>query len=141
MQDIAELISQEGVARVVHAFYSRVRQHPRLQQPFARVHDWPEHEAILSHFWWVSLGGQRYLDYPYAVGRKHMEAGFSPELLQDWLALFRDTIKAELPEDLAAGWIKRAELIGESLIHMHGVQTRGGMINPNLFRPAKSLGS
>lgn len=141
MQDIAELIGKEGVARVVQAFYARVRQHPTLQEPFARVHDWPEHEAILTHFWWVSLGGQRYLDYPYAVARKHMAAGFTPELLVDWLALFRDTVSAELPAEQAAGWIKRAELIGESLVHMHGVQSRGGLIDPRLFKPAKSLGS
>lgn len=136
MQDIAELIGRERVARVVHVFYSRIRQHPTLSIPFARVHDWPEHEAILVHFWWVSLGGQRYLDYPYAVARKHLAAGFTPALLLEWLALFREVLQAELPEELAAGWIKRAELIGESLTHMHAVQTRGGHIDPRLFRPA-----
>jgi hemoglobin len=136
MQDIAELIGRERVTRVVQIFYDRIRQHPTLSAPFARVHDWPEHEAILTHFWWVSLGGERYLDYSYAVARKHLDAGFSPELLEEWLALFRSVLQSELPEALAAGWIKRAELIGESLTHMHAVQTRGASPNPKLFRPA-----
>ncbi len=136
MKDIAELIGRERVARVVQVFYARIRQHPTLATPFARVHDWIQHEAILSHFWWVSLGGERYLDYSYTVARKHLEAGFTPELLVEWLALFREVLQAELPEELADGWFKRAELIGESLTHMHGVQTRGGVINPRLFRPA-----
>lgn len=81
-------------------------------------------------------GGERYLDYPYAVARKHLAAGFTPALLVEWLALFREVLQEELPEALAAGWIKRAELIGESLIHMHAVQTRGAPLNPKLFRPA-----
>lgn len=136
MKDIAELIGRERVAHVVQVFYGRIRLHPTLSTPFARVHDWPEHEAILAHFWWVSLGGERYMDYPYAVARKHLAAGFTPELLVEWLALFRAVLQAELPEELATGWIKRAELIGESLTHMHAVQTRGASINPKLFRPA-----
>lgn len=136
MQDIAELIGRERVAHVVQVFYGRIRQHPTLSKPFASVHDWPGHEAVLAHFWWVSLGGERYLDYSYAVARKHLDAGFTPALLAEWLALFREVLQAELPEELAVGWIKRAELIGESLTHMHAVQTRGAPINPRLFRPA-----
>jgi hemoglobin len=136
MQDIADDIGRERVARVVDVFYERIQTHPILQGPFAGVHDWPSHKEILTHFWWVTLGGKRYLNYPYAVARKHNEAGFTPELLVDWLALFREVVNAELPPELADGWIKRAEVIGQSLNHMHSIATQGGMAPRSLGHPA-----
>jgi hemoglobin len=136
MQDIAEDIGRERVARVVDVFYERIQTHPSLKKPFAVVHDWPAHKAILTHFWWVSLGGKRYLDYSYAVARKHHESGFTPELLVDWLALFRDVIMSELPPELAAGWMTRAEVIGQSLTHMHSIATHGGIARRPLGHPA-----
>lgn len=138
MQDIADDIGQERIHRVVDRFYDRIQQHPLLSQPFARVDDWPEHKAILTHFWWVTLGGKRYLNHPYAVARKHEEAGFTPALLQEWLTLFRATVQEEVPATLAAGWIERAERIGESLTYMHESAQRGhaGASNPSLFKPA-----
>ncbi len=119
MQNIAQDIGRERVARVVERFYAQVRQHPRLQAPFARVTDWPHHLEVLTHFWWVSLGGERYLQYPYAVARKHGEAGFTPELLADWLGLFQRTLEAELPPELTGPWLERAQRIGQSLTYMH----------------------
>jgi len=122
MQDIAHLIGQERGADVVDQFYERVRQHPTLQVPFALVEDWPEHKAILTHFWWNTLGGERYMDYRYAVASKHMAAGFTPELLADWLTLFKQTLSDVLPPELAEPWLERARLIGQSLTMMHEFQ-------------------
>ncbi len=138
MQDIADAIGRERVTRVVDIFYDRIQQHPTLATPFQRVHDWPAHKAILTHFWWVTLGGKRYMDYPYMVARKHEEAGFTPALLQEWLTLFRTTVQEEIPATLAAGWMERAERIGESLTYMHESARRGhpGASNPSLFKPA-----
>lgn len=136
MQDIAEDIGRERVARVVDVFYERIQMHPVLQAPFAGVHDWPAHKEILTHFWWVTLGGKRYMDYSYAVARKHNDAGFTPALLVDWLGLFRDVVNAELPAELAGGWIRRAEVIGQSLTYMHEVAQRGAPAATALYRPA-----
>lgn len=136
MQDIADAIGRERVALVVDRFYDRIRQHPSLQYPFASVHDWPAHKEILTHFWWVTLGGKRYLDYSYRVAVKHAEAGFTPALLADWLALFHEIIQAEIPADLAAGWLERAERIGQSLTYMHEVAQRRQPLRPALFKPA-----
>jgi hemoglobin len=119
MRDIAHDIGRDRVAEVVAAFYSQVRQHPTLSVPFARVQDWPHHLEILTHFWWVTLGGERYLDYSYQVPSKHAEAGFTPELLLDWLALFRQTLEAHLPIAQADAWFARAEKIGTSLKMLH----------------------
>ncbi|MBB5017496.1 hemoglobin [Chitinivorax tropicus] len=119
MQDIAQLIGKEQVAKVVSQFYQAIRQHETLKEPFLIVADWPHHEEILTHFWWVTLGGERYLDYTYQVAPKHMQAGFTPALLVDWLALFEQTISQCLPADLATPWLERAHRIGKSLVLLH----------------------
>lgn len=119
MRDIAQDIGHERVADVVDRFYAKVRIHPTLAQPFARVQDWHAHLEHLTHFWWVTLGGQRYLNYSYNVPQRHAETGFTPELLVDWLALFRTTLHEVLPDELAEPWMARAERIGESLRLMH----------------------
>lgn len=130
MQDIAHLIGRDKVAEVVDRFYDRVQQHPTLKIPFQIVKDWPHHKELITHFWWVSLGGERYLKYRYEVAIKHMEAGFTPDLLVDWLALFQDTVREVLEPELADPWIKRAELIGQSLTMLHHFHTGARQRHP-----------
>src|SRR5688572_26728857 len=112
MKDIATQIGLEKVSAVVSDFYDRVQQHPRLAEPFEMVTDWPEHKAHLTHFWWVTLGGARYRNKPYNVAEKHALAGFTPALLRDWLALFRETLTEHLSAELCEQWNARAEHIG-----------------------------
>ena len=129
MQDIAQEIGVAKVRQVVSDFYDEVQRHPALGKPFAVVDDWAEHKAHLAHFWWVTLGGRPYRDKPYRVADKHAAAGFTPELLVDWLALFRETLAKHLPRDLAEQWYARAANIGRSLNLMHefrnGPRVRG----------------
>lgn len=124
MQDIAQTIGLDTVAAVVSDFYDQVQQHGTLKVPFGTVHDWPEHKAHLTHFWWVTLGGQPYRDKPYQVAHKHALAGFTPELLVDWLALFRQTLERHLTPELADQWYARAANIGRSLVYMHEFRQR-----------------
>jgi hemoglobin len=119
MHDIADILGREMVASVVSDFYDQVQRHTTLAVPFARVHDWGEHKTHLTHFWWVTLGGKPYRDKPYRVAEKHAAAGFTPELLVDWLALFRSTLTRHLPPELAEQWYARAQRIGRSLTLMH----------------------
>lgn len=119
MRNIASEIGLEAVRTVVHDFYARVRAHAALAVPFGKVADWPAHHEQLTHFWWVTLGGQRYLDYRYDVASRHAEAGFTPALLGDWLTLFRATLHDHIAAELAEGWLQRAERIAESLRLMH----------------------
>ena len=119
MTSLAEQIGQDTVRRIVHDFYQRVRAHEALSVPFSRVTDWPQHLEILTHFWWVTLGGSRYLTHPYAVAERHEEAGFTPALLVDWLALFTETVNTALPAEQANPWLERAQRIGTSLRMMH----------------------
>lgn len=119
MDDIAHRIGLEKIEGIVSDFYDRVQRHETLAVPFRIVHDWAEHKAHLSHFWWVSLGGRAYREQSYRVAEKHAAAGFTPELLVDWLDLFRDTLARHLPPDLAEHWYARAARIGQSLQLMH----------------------
>jgi hemoglobin len=122
MKDAAQQVGLERVGQVVANFYAAVREHPTLKTPFERVTDWRQHECILTHFWWVTLGGERYLEYRYRVAERHMAAGFTPALLEDWHGLFARTVKASLPPELAEAWLERARNIGASLVMMHAWQ-------------------
>ena len=115
MRDISQAIGQTKIAQVVDVFYERAALHPQLKAPFALVQDWATHKQQLTHFWWLTLGGERYLDYQYQVRRKHEFAGFTPELLVPWLNLFRATVRESVDKDLGDEWIARAERIGKSL--------------------------
>jgi hemoglobin len=119
MIDVAQTIGIGRVAEVVSDFYDEVQRHPTLRVPFGIVDDWTEHKAHLAHFWWVTLGGKPYRAKPYQVAHKHAMAGFTPELLVDWLALFRQTLEKHLPPELAEQWYARAANIGRSLVYMH----------------------
>ena len=122
MKELAKAIGHEHIKNVVEAFYSAVRKHPTLSWPFTRVTNWPEHLSHLSHFWWVTLGGKRYLDHRYNVPERHAAAGFTPELLNEWLDLFRQTVRSQLNAELAEAWLIHAERIGESLRSMHELE-------------------
>jgi hemoglobin len=119
MQDISHRLGLDTVTRVVSDFYDEVQRHSRLSVPFGIVHDWAEHKQHLAHFWWVTLGGKPYRTEPYRVADKHAAAGFTPALLVDWLALFREVLDRHLSEDLADQWYARAANIGRSLEYMH----------------------
>jgi hemoglobin len=119
LRTTAAAIGLDAVRGVVDDFYNRVQRHPALAVPFSIVDDWDEHKAHLTHFWWVALGGAPYRTKPYNVAVKHMEAGFTPELLIDWLALFRQVLSEHLAPEPAAQWFERAQNIGRSLNMMH----------------------
>lgn len=110
-----EAIGREAIARVVDDFYDRIQRHPTLAEPFQRVQDWPEHKARLTHFWWISLGGERYRDDQYRVAPAHLPLGITDELVDDWLALFRETLSRHLEPELAEAWYARAAHMGRSI--------------------------
>lgn len=125
-------LTQAQIAAVVDAFYDRVQADPSLSVPFAVVKDWPKHKAIISHFWWMTLGGERYMDYAYNVAPKHREVGFTPDLLDaNWLPLFEQTMRELLPTELADIWMAQAKRIGGSLkLHFEFAQRRDESKSP-----------
>lgn len=131
LRDTNQAIGLNTIAAVVDDFYDRIQRHPTLAEPFTRVDDWPEHKERLTHFWWVSLGGNRYRDYQYRVGPIHMSVGVTDALVDDWLALLRATLDDHLEPELADAWYSRAQHMGRSIRML-------GSFNPN--DPTASLG-
>ncbi len=108
-------ITRPEIARVVAAFYARIRQHPGLGPVFAaHVSDWPPHEAKITDFWANAILYERSYDgNPLQV---HRAAGnVHPGMFDSWLALFDMTLREELRPDQAAAWSALAHKIGRSL--------------------------
>lgn len=103
------------MVQVVDVFYDRIQQHPTLAEPFRVVSDWSEHKAKLTHFWWVSLGGQAYADYQYSVISRHVSVGVTDQLVDDWLTLFDVTMREIISDELADAWMHRARHMGKSI--------------------------
>lgn len=85
------LCSEDEVARLVHAFYARVRADALLGPVFAaHVHDWPAHLAQLVDFWSAMLRGTRRF-HGTPVQRHNALPGLDAAMFERWLALFRLT--------------------------------------------------
>ncbi|WP_372885448.1 group III truncated hemoglobin [Shimia sp.] len=108
-------VSRPEIARVVAAFYARIRRHPGLGPVFAaHVRDWPAHEARITDFWANAILFEGCYDgNPLRV---HRAAGnVHPGMFEGWLALFEQTLRDELSAEQAAAWSALAHRIGRSL--------------------------
>jgi hemoglobin len=85
------LCSEAEVTRLVHDFYARVRQEPRLGPVFgARVQDWDSHLGQLVDFWSAMLRGtRRFSGNPMSTHMAMPE--LDGDLFERWLRLFRLT--------------------------------------------------
>lgn len=116
MRVTAERIGLQTIRTVVHDFYANVRRDPVLGQRFeAAIQDWPAHEAKLTHFWWVALGGPVYAPYRYQVIDAHLSIDVEDHEIEHWLGLFADTMRAQLPAPETEEWLGRAQAMGRSL--------------------------
>lgn len=108
-------ISAEDINRVVEKFYIRVRAHAELGPVFALYvadGDWPAHEAKIARFWRNAILREKsYSGNPMRVhvSRPEIEEGHFPQ----WLGLFHEVLKAELPSRTALQWAHLAERIGK----------------------------
>jgi len=85
------LCSEDEVTRLVHTFYARVREEPRLGPVFAEhVRDWPAHLAQLVDFWSALLRGTRRFQGSPMSSHMAIDA-MDRDLFDRWLALFRMT--------------------------------------------------
>ncbi|MEZ5566045.1 MAG: group III truncated hemoglobin [Gammaproteobacteria bacterium] len=86
-----EICSEADITELVHDFYARIQQDPRLGPIFARhISDWPHHLAKMVDFWSSTLRGtRRYRGTPIPA---HVALpGLTEELFQDWLLIFHET--------------------------------------------------
>ena len=115
----AEIAAQTGIteamiARLVHAFYDKVRTDEVLGPVFAaRITDWEPHLAQMCEFWSsVALMTGRYHGTPMI---KHMPLPVDAGHFDRWLALFEQTAREVCPPEATAHFLERARRIAASL--------------------------
>ncbi|VCU69659.1 Group 3 truncated hemoglobin ctb [Pigmentiphaga humi] len=92
----SDLCTEDEVARLVSAFYAKVRRDERLGPIFnSHIDDWDAHLAKLTDFWSSMLRGtRRYAGTPMSVHVALPE--LKETLFARWLELFDQTL-AEQP--------------------------------------------
>jgi hemoglobin len=111
-----EIVSEEGIRRLVDAFYVKVRSDPELGPIFARAipGDWQPHLNKMYAFWSsVMLTSGRYKGNP--VARHLAVEGIELELFARWLALFDETCGELFDNRIREEFRAKAERIAESL--------------------------
>jgi hemoglobin len=109
-------VSEEGIRRLVDAFYGKVRADPLLAPIFERAipGDWEPHLSTMRDFWSsVMLSTGRYKGNPVAVHKRL--AGMERELFVRWLKLFGETCGELFTDDVAESLRIKATRIAESL--------------------------
>lgn len=112
-------VTEAEIARLVDAFYRRVRADPILAPVFhaalgTEAVAWEVHAERLGRFWssLMRRSGTYHGD-PYGA---HLRLpGLTPAMFDRWLALFGETCAAELPPGLAAAFMERAARVARSL--------------------------
>ena len=122
-------IDEAMIARLVDAFYERVRADPLLGPVFAdRISDWESHLQQMRLFWSsVALMSGVYHGRPMP---KHLPLPVDARHFDRWLELFEATAAEVCPPRAAAHFVERARRIAESLelgiAGAHGVLLRKG---------------
>ena len=111
-----DVISEQGICRLVDAFYAKIRVDPELGPIFARAipGDWQPHLDKMYAFWSsVMLTSGRYKGNPVA---KHLAVeGIELKLFERWLALFDETCRELFDDRLSDEFSAKAVRIAESL--------------------------
>jgi hemoglobin len=109
-------ITEDDIARLVPAFYARIREDAVLGLIFdGAIEDWPHHLEKLKAFWSsVMLTSGRYKGQPMVAHVRH-EQHMTPENFGRWLMLWKQTTDELLAPELAAAFQDRADRIAESL--------------------------
>lgn len=107
-------IDEAMIARLVDAFYDRVRADPLLGPVFgARIADWGPHLEQMRLFWSsVALMSGAYHGRPMP---KHLPLPVDAAHFDRWLELFEATARELCPAAAADHFIERARRIAESL--------------------------
>ncbi|MGG5887641.1 group III truncated hemoglobin [Falsiroseomonas sp. HC035] len=112
-------ITEADIARLVDRFYARVRHDPALGPVFHAAigkdaGDWSAHLEKLRRFWSaVMLRSGAYHGDPFTA---HLRLpGLTPDLFEQWLALFDATCRDSFPPETALAFSERAHRIARSL--------------------------
>jgi hemoglobin len=111
-------VTEDSIAEVVDTFYGRIRDDQLLGPIFADAigTDWGPHLDKMKTFWSsVLLASRAYKGNPMIT---HLQL---PRLtrhhFERWLQLWRETVAALCSDELASLLIRKAQTIGERLLH------------------------
>ena len=109
-------IEEAALARLIPAFYDRVRADPHIGPLFDDAVDhWPAHLEKLIAFWSsVMLTTGRYKGSPVAAHLKHT-ARLTPAMFDRGLVIWSATTDELMPPDAAVALQAKAARIAESL--------------------------
>lgn len=115
LRPLCDKIGRARMERVIHAFYEKLRADPGLAGFFAGIDDFSEHEQRIDDFWWIAMGGR--VDAPPQIDMvgKHFPLGITEPALDQWLALFEQTLAEHLDAELAQQWYAMAKGIADRL--------------------------
>jgi hemoglobin len=123
-------LNAELVARLLDAFYAKVRRDPTLGPVFEGVigEDWPAHMAKINLFWRTALRIDR--GYP---GRDFMPAHLRHQTIRAtqlsiWLDLFEEALSECAPPSLRGDFRRIAEAMAENI--GMGLNRRDGADSP-----------
>lgn len=111
----SNICTDEEIARLLHAFYAKVR-HDEVLGPIFNEHvaDWEHHLEKLVDFWSSVLRGTgRFTGTP--MPKHAVIPGLTAELFQRWLALFLETTSAQPNQSMGEQAYAMAQRIARSL--------------------------
>lgn len=116
MTGMDDIITEESLAELIPAFYTRVREDELIGPLFnAAIDDWEEHLGKLTAFWSsVMLTSGRYKGSPMVAHLRHIDA-IKPVMFERWLEIWAETTTDLMPPEAAAALQAKAARIGESL--------------------------
>jgi hemoglobin len=132
-------VTEEGIRRLLAAFYARVRADEVLGPVFAAAvgttdEDWAPHLARIQDFWSQVMlrQGGRYTGNPYQAHLRLLP-DLRPEMFGRWLALFDAACAETQASEAASAFRERAAAIARSL--------RMGLFEPPPIRPRARPGA
>jgi hemoglobin len=108
------------LVRLLHHFYSDVRQHRVLGPIFEQqIENWPEHIETLADFWSQVTGGPA--KYFGGMLQRHIPLGLREEHFQEWLRLWDINCRLWAPLECAPEMSAVARQIASRLRQFCGV--------------------
>ena len=104
------------IAMVVDQVHRQMKTHHVLAELFHVRGDWGSRRARLTYFWWVVLGGNKLRAIDLELIPKDVRTGITPELLRDWLALFRQAALPIIGGEFTSAWMGKAERLARKFL-------------------------
>jgi hemoglobin len=116
---LADIQTEEDVAKLVYTFYDKIRADELLGPVFDKaISDWEPHLQIMCNFWsTMLLYSAKYKGDPMS---KHLSLPIDPSHFNQWLSLFNGTVDQLFQGEVADNAKARAKNIARIMQSMLG---------------------